>query len=198
MHTTGRIYCASIDRECTWRRRSVPRWPGLPPCDATPIWAYPNPSPRADGSFVVVARTPWRASTPCGAHAMARWAVHQPASQPLTPASRHPSGTLHEHSGDAGRRPWVSSDPVDTLTSDAKVDSMARSAAVPRRRSPDARDADRAIELRRRAGLDRWPARCSRGPRDRLGSTRHAVEAPGAFGLIHGDLHYENVPVRSR
>jgi Ser/Thr protein kinase RdoA (MazF antagonist) len=82
---------------------------------------------------------------------------------------------------------------VDTLTNDAKVDSIARSAALARHGDhPTGEDADRAFELVEALVSTDDAALFATALEVVWATTRTLAEANGAFGLIHGDLHYEN------
>jgi Ser/Thr protein kinase RdoA (MazF antagonist) len=83
---------------------------------------------------------------------------------------------------------------VDTLTGEAKVDSMAPSAATAGNGDqPTQDDRDRALQLVEALVSTDDAAMCARALEVVWATTRTLAEEAGAFGLIHGDLHYENV-----
>jgi Ser/Thr protein kinase RdoA (MazF antagonist) len=107
------------------------------------------------------------------------------------------AGRLQEHAstwtpGSGFLRPRV-----DTLTSEAKVSSMARSAATARDGDqPTADDSHRALGLVEALVSTHDAAQCARALEVVWSSTRRLTKETSAFGLIHGDLHYENVLFR--
>jgi Ser/Thr protein kinase RdoA (MazF antagonist) len=83
---------------------------------------------------------------------------------------------------------------VDTLTNDAKVDSRARSAALARRGDhPTAKDVDRALQLVEALVSTDDAAVFARALAVVWATTRTLAKDTSGFGLIHGDLHYENL-----
>jgi Ser/Thr protein kinase RdoA (MazF antagonist) len=83
---------------------------------------------------------------------------------------------------------------VDTLTSAGKAASLARSAAEAGGGDhPTREDADRSLQLVEELVSAEAGALFARALEVVWSTTRNLAEAPGAFGLIHGDLHYENV-----
>ena len=83
---------------------------------------------------------------------------------------------------------------MDTLTNEAKVDSIASSAAGAREGDqPSPEDGDRSLQLVEALISTDDAALFARAIEVVRASTRTLAEQPGAFGLIHGDLHYENV-----
>jgi Ser/Thr protein kinase RdoA (MazF antagonist) len=83
---------------------------------------------------------------------------------------------------------------VDTLTNEAKVDSIAPSAAAAGDGDqPTPADGDRALQLVEALVSADDAALCARALEVVWASTRTLAEETGAFGLIHGDLHHENV-----
>jgi Ser/Thr protein kinase RdoA (MazF antagonist) len=83
---------------------------------------------------------------------------------------------------------------VDTLTNEAKVDSMAPSAVtVGDGDQPTPDDAEQALQLVEELVSTDDAALCARALEVVWASTRTLADEPGSFGLIHGDLHYENV-----
>jgi Ser/Thr protein kinase RdoA (MazF antagonist) len=82
---------------------------------------------------------------------------------------------------------------VDTLTNAGKVDSMARSAAVGRLGDhPTSEDSDRALRLLEELVSPDAAALFARALEMVWATTRKLGEETDSFGLIHGDLHYEN------
>jgi Ser/Thr protein kinase RdoA (MazF antagonist) len=104
------------------------------------------------------------------------------------------AGRLQEHAstwmpGSGFLRPRV-----DTLTSEAKLSSMAPSAARARDGDqPTPEDSDRALRLVEALVSTVDAALCARALEIVWASTRALAKETSAFGLIHGDLHYENV-----
>jgi len=156
----------------------------------------PAPVAARDGSFVVVAHD----SGVPEPHVcvLLHWLDGRFINQRLAPAHLRRvgalAGQLQEHAAtwpppSAFLRPRV-----DTLTSDAKIDSMARSAALARHGDhPTAADADRALQLVDALVSSDGAALFARALEVVWATTRTLAEETGAFGLIHGDLHYENV-----
>lgn len=83
---------------------------------------------------------------------------------------------------------------VDTLTSDAKVDSIGAPPALAGRGDhPTADDADRALQLVEALVSTDDAGLFARALEIVWATTRTLMRETGAFGLVHGDLHYENV-----
>ena len=83
---------------------------------------------------------------------------------------------------------------VDTLTNEAKVDSTASSAATAGDGDqPTQDDGDRALQLVEALVSTDDAALCARALEVVWATTRTLAAETSAFGLIHGDLHYENV-----
>jgi Ser/Thr protein kinase RdoA (MazF antagonist) len=107
------------------------------------------------------------------------------------------AGRLQEHAstwtpGSGFLRPRV-----DTLTAEAKVSSMARSAAAGGDGDqPTAEDSHRALGLVEALVSTDDAALCARALEVVWASTRTLTKERSGFGLIHGDLHYENVLFR--
>jgi Ser/Thr protein kinase RdoA (MazF antagonist) len=83
---------------------------------------------------------------------------------------------------------------VDTLTDAGKRDSIAGSAAASRRgEHPTREDADRGLRLVAGLMSAADAAVFATALEVVWTATRELAEQPSALGLIHGDLHYENV-----
>jgi Ser/Thr protein kinase RdoA (MazF antagonist) len=155
----------------------------------------PEPVAARNGSFVVVAGDP---SVPephvC---VLLRWLDGRFVNERLAPAHLWRvgalAGQLQEHAA-TWKPPAAFLRPrVDTLTSAAKVDSRARSAALARHGDhPTAEDADRALQLVEALVSTDDAALFARALDVVWATTRILAKETGAFGLIHGDLHYEN------
>jgi Ser/Thr protein kinase RdoA (MazF antagonist) len=107
------------------------------------------------------------------------------------------AGRLQEHASTWTPGPGFLRPRVDTLTSEAKVSSMARSAATARDSDqPTAEDSHSALGLVEALVSTDDAALCARALEVVWASTRTLTKETSAFGLIHGDLHYENVLFR--
>jgi len=155
----------------------------------------PEPVAARDGSLVVVARDP---SVPephvC---VLLRWLDGRFVDQRLTPAHLRRVGALEGHMQEHAAS-WTPPSGflrprVDTLTDTAKVDSMAQSAAVARNGDhPTKEDGDRGLQVVEALVSTADAELFARALEVVWATTRKLAEVPGAFGLIHGDLHYEN------
>jgi Ser/Thr protein kinase RdoA (MazF antagonist) len=156
----------------------------------------PEPVAARDGSLLVVARAdgvPEPRSC-----VLLRWLDGRFVDRRLAPAHLRRIGVLaarlQEHAASwtppsGFRRPRV-----DTLTGAAKAASAASSArAAMGREHPSLEDGERAIELVETL-VSRADAATVARALDVVRGTTSELERDGdAFGLLHGDLHYENV-----
>jgi len=156
----------------------------------------PAPVAALDGSLAVVATDP---SVPeehvC---VLLRRLDGRFVDQRLTPAHLHQVGLLQAHlqkHAESWAPPSRFLRPrVDTLTEAAKVDSMARCADSARAvHYPTSEDGDRARQL-----VEALVSSDDAGLLDAAlelvrATTRKLAAGSGSFGLIHDDLHYENV-----
>jgi Ser/Thr protein kinase RdoA (MazF antagonist) len=155
----------------------------------------PEPVAARNGSFVVVARDPGVPEP--HACVLLNWLDGRFINQRLAPAHLSRigalAGQLHEYAATWPAPSGFARPRVDTLTNDAKVDSIARSAALARHGDhPTVGDAERALKLVDGLVSTEAAALFSRTLDVVWATTRTLAEEPGAFGLIHGDLHYEN------
>jgi Ser/Thr protein kinase RdoA (MazF antagonist) len=156
----------------------------------------PAPVAAHHGSFFVVAFDPGvPESRVC---VLLHWLDGRFVDQRLAPAHLRRvgalAGQLQEHATTWTPASGFLRPRVDTLTNEAKVDSMAPSAATAGdgdQPTPD--DGDRALQLVEALVSTNDAALCARALEVVRASTRTLAEETGAFGLIHGDLHYENV-----
>jgi Ser/Thr protein kinase RdoA (MazF antagonist) len=155
----------------------------------------PEPVAARSGSFVVVARDPGvPESHVC---VLLHWLDGRFINRRLVPAHLWRVGTLagqvQEHAATWTPPSGFLRPRVDTLTNDAKVDSMARSAALARHGDhPTPEDADRALQLVEALVSTDDATLFARALEIVWATTRTLAEETGPFGLIHGDLHYEN------
>ena len=155
----------------------------------------PEPVAARDGSFIVVACD--RGVPAAHVCVLLHWLDGRFINQRLTPAHLRRvgalAGQLQEHGASWAPPSGFLRPRVDTLTNDAKVDSMARSAALALHGDhPTAADADRALQLVDALISTDDAALFARALEVVWATTRTLAEETGAFGLIHGDLHYEN------
>jgi Ser/Thr protein kinase RdoA (MazF antagonist) len=160
----------------------------------------PEPVAAHDGSFVVVARDPGVPEP--RVCVLLRWLDGRFVDQRLAPAHLSRvgalAGQLHEHATTWTPPSGFLRPRVDTLTNEGKVDSMAPSAAIAGRGDqPTPDDGDRAVQLVEMLVSTDDAALCARALEVIRASTRALAEETGGFGLIHGDLHYENVFFRA-
>ena len=155
----------------------------------------PEPVRAHDGSFVVVAGDQ---AVP-GSHAcvLLRWLDGRFTDRRLAPAHLRRVGVLaahlHEHAASWTPPPSFVRPRVDTLSDAGKIDSMAPSAAVGLLGDhPTKEDAARGLQLVEALVTPAAAALFSRALEVVWATTRKLAEEPGSFGLIHGDLHYEN------
>jgi Ser/Thr protein kinase RdoA (MazF antagonist) len=156
----------------------------------------PEPVAARDGSFVVAARD---AGVPephiC---VLLRWLDGRFIDERLAPAHLWRvgalTGRLQEHAATWTPPPGLLRPRVDTLTNEAKVDSIAPSATVARDHDlPTPEDGTRALQLVDTLVSAHDAAMFEKALEVVWVSTRALAKDTGAFGLIHGDLHYENV-----
>lgn len=156
----------------------------------------PEPVPARDGSLVVVARDPGVPEP--HACVVLRWLNGRFIDQRLTPAHMERVGALEGHLQEHAAS-WTPPSGflrprVDTLTSRAKVASIAQSAAVAHRgEHPTREDGDRSQQLVDALVSADHAALFCRALEVVRATTRELTQETGTFGLIHGDLHYENV-----
>jgi Ser/Thr protein kinase RdoA (MazF antagonist) len=175
----------TIESELAWLR-ALRRDTGL---------GVPEPVRSRDGSFVVVARDP---GVPVPrACVLMRWLEGRFDDQRLAPMHFQQVGTLearlHEHAEAWIPPPGFLRPRVDTLSDAGRAVSMAGSAAASLPGDhPTEEDAERGLRL---VGAQVSPdaaALFARALDIVWETTRKLAQTPGSFGLIHGDLHYEN------
>jgi Ser/Thr protein kinase RdoA (MazF antagonist) len=159
----------------------------------------PEPVAAHNGQFFAVARDPGVPQP--RVCVLLRWLDGRFIDQRLAPEHLWRvgalAGRLQEHAstwtpGSGFLRPRV-----DTLTSEAKVSSMARSAATAcDGDQPTPEDSHRAVRLVEALVSTADAALCARALEVVWASTRTLTKETSAFGLIHGDLHYENILFR--
>ena len=180
VHTAG-----TIDSEMAWL--------GALRCE-TDLGA-PEPVRSRDGSFVVLAGdvvVPERRAC-----VLLRWLDGRFADRRLGPAHLRRVGILearlHEHAARWAPPPGFLRPRVDTLSDAGKIESMAPSAAAGLVGDhPTREDADRGLHLVDTL-VSRGAAALFRRALEVVWvTTRKLAEEPASFGLIHGDLHYEN------
>jgi Ser/Thr protein kinase RdoA (MazF antagonist) len=156
----------------------------------------PEPVAAHDGSVVVVASDPGVPDP--HVCVLLRWLDGRFVDQRLAPVHLTQVGALAgrlQLHGVSWTPPSAFLRPrVDTLTSAGKAASLARSAAEARGGDhPTREDADRSLQLVEELVSAEAGALFARALEVVWSTTRNLAEAPGAFGLIHGDLHHENV-----
>jgi Ser/Thr protein kinase RdoA (MazF antagonist) len=159
----------------------------------------PEPVAARDGSLVVVARDPGVPEPrPC---VLLRWIDGRFVNRRLAPAHLGQlgslQGALHEH-GTSRTAPAAFVRPrVDTLTDAAKVDSLSRSAAAAYSGDhPTPEDGERAVELVARLVSTADAAVFETSLDIVRATTRQLRRESAGFGLVHADLHYDNVLFR--
>lgn len=156
----------------------------------------PEPVAARDGSFVVVACDPGVPEP--RVCVLLHWLDGRFVDQRLAPAHLRRvgalAGQLQEHATTWTLPSGFLRPRVDTLTNEAKLDSMAPSATTARNGDrPTPEDGDRAVQLVESLVSTDDAALFASALEVVWASTRTLAEETGAFGLIHGDLHYENV-----
>jgi Ser/Thr protein kinase RdoA (MazF antagonist) len=155
----------------------------------------PEPVPSRGGSFVVVADD---AGVPVPhVCVLLRWLEGRFRDRRLAPAQLRLVGALeaHLHGHAEGWRPSAGflRPRVDTITDAGKVASIAGSAAAALPGDhPAEDDADRALRLVGELISADAAALVDRALSLVRATTRALAQTPGSFGLIHGDLHYDN------
>ena len=156
----------------------------------------PEPVAAHDGSFLVVARDPGvPESRVC---VVLHWLEGRFMDKRLAPAHLARVGALaaqlQEHAATWTPPSGFLRPRVDTLTNEAKVDSMVSSVAiVGDDDQPTQDDGDRAVRLVDELVSTDDAALLAKALEVVWASTRSLAKETGASGLIHGDLHYENV-----
>ena len=155
----------------------------------------PEPVSSRDGSFVVVAND---AAVPVPhACVLMRWLDGRFTNRRLAPVHLRRVGILearlHEHANRWMPPSGFLRPRVDTLTDAGKIASMAGSAAAGLHGDhPTKDDADRGLRLVEALVSADAAAVFARALELVWATTRKLAETPDSFGLIHGDLHYEN------
>lgn len=155
----------------------------------------PEPVAARDGSFVVVARDPGVPEPRVCVllHWLDGWFINQRLAPAHLWRVGALAGELDKHAATWTAPSGFLRPRVDTLTNDAKVDSIARSAALARHGDhPTAEDANRALQLVEALVSTDDAALFARALEAVRATTRTLADENGAFGLIHGDLHHEN------
>jgi Ser/Thr protein kinase RdoA (MazF antagonist) len=156
----------------------------------------PEPVASVDGSFVVVADDP--ALPEPHLCVLLRWIDGKHVNRRLSATHARRLGILqaqlHEH-GVAWAPPAGFARPrVDTLTDASKAASVSGSAeAAHPGIHPTPEDGERALQLVEELVSTADAAAFERGLEIVRGATRQLREEGAGFGLVHGDLHYENV-----
>lgn len=156
----------------------------------------PQPLLSRDGSFVVVvgaAGVPM--FHPC---VLLRWLDGRFRDRGLAPVHLRRVGILearlHEHADRWARPSGFLRPRVDTLSDAGKIASMAGSAAASLPGDhPTKDDAERALRLVEELVSADAAALVARALEVVWATTRKLTQIPNSFGLIHGDLHCENL-----
>jgi Ser/Thr protein kinase RdoA (MazF antagonist) len=155
----------------------------------------PEPVRSRDGSFVVVVED---AGVPVPhTCVLMRWLDGRFSDRRLTPAQLRRVGALeahlHDHAESWAPPPGFQRPRVDTVTDAGKIASIAGSAAASFPGDhPTRDDAERCLRLVE-ALISADAAALVADALDPVReTTRRLAQTPGSFGLIHGDLHYEN------
>jgi Ser/Thr protein kinase RdoA (MazF antagonist) len=156
----------------------------------------PEPVAAVDGSCVVVACDPGVPEP--RVCVLLHWLDGRFVDQRLAPAHLSRvgalAGRLQEHATAWTPASGFLRPRVDTLTNEAKVDSTVSSAATAGDGDqPTQEDGDRSLRLVEALVSTDDAVLFARALEVVWASTRTLAEETGAFGLIHGDLHYENV-----
>jgi Ser/Thr protein kinase RdoA (MazF antagonist) len=155
----------------------------------------PEPVSSRDGSFVVVAGD---AGVPVPhACVLMRWLDGRFSGQRLAPVQLRRVGVLesrlHEHAERWRPPPRFLRPRVDSLSDVGKIASMTASAAASLPGDhPTKEDAERGLRLVEELISADAAARIARALDVVWATTERLAQTPGSFGLIHGDLHYEN------
>jgi Ser/Thr protein kinase RdoA (MazF antagonist) len=157
----------------------------------------PEPVAARDGSLMVVAAEPGvPAKRFC---VLLRWLDGRFVDRRLAPVHLRRVGALaarlHEHAAHWTPPRGFLRPQVDTLTSGAKAGLVATTPVQAGDR-PTREDGDRALRLVDDLVSAPDAALFAAALEVVRGSTRALAEEPDAVGLIHGDLHYENVLFR--
>jgi len=155
----------------------------------------PEPVGSLDGSLVVVVSDP---GVP-GTHScvLLRWLNGRFVDQRLAPVHLQRmgalAGQLQKHAATWQQPDGFVRPRVDTLTDQGKVESIAQSAAAALQGGhPTAADADRALRLVEALVSPADAALFAKALEVVWTTTRYLATKIDSFGLIHGDLHYEN------
>jgi Ser/Thr protein kinase RdoA (MazF antagonist) len=155
----------------------------------------PEPVPSGDGSFVVLASD---AGVPVPhACVLMRWLDGRFSDRRLAPVQLRRVGILearlHQHADRWTPPPGFLRPRVDTLSDAGKIASVAGSAAGGLVGDhPTREDADRGLRLVEELVSADSAALFAEALEVVWATTRKLAAMPGSFGLIHGDLHYEN------
>lgn len=155
----------------------------------------PEPVVAHDGSSVVVASHPGVPEP--HACVLLRWIDGRFVDRRLRPAHLMRVGAL-EAQLQQHALSWLPPSGflrprVDALTNHGREISLAHSAAVARKSDhPTQEDGDRGLQLVEELVSVADASLFARALEVVWSTTRTLAEAPDAFGLIHGDLHYEN------
>jgi Ser/Thr protein kinase RdoA (MazF antagonist) len=155
----------------------------------------PAPVAARDGSLVVVAGD---AGVPVPhACVLLRWLEGRFGDRRLAPVQLRRVGILearlHEHTDRWVPPPGFVRPRVDCLTNAGRAASTAGSASASVAGDRPARDdADDGLHLVEKLVSGEAAALFARALEPVWSTTRSLAQAPGSFGLIHGDLHYEN------
>lgn len=154
----------------------------------------PEPVAATDGSLVVSAEDP--AVPDPRLCVLLRWLDGRFIAERLVGAHLARIGTLtaqlHTHASGWAPPPWFARPRLDTVTDAAKAEALRADVAALSGQHPSRDDGDRALEL-----VDSLVSAAEASLVDRaLAMVRTATSELGStdlFGLIHGDLHFENV-----
>ena len=154
----------------------------------------PEPIAASDGSLVVVARD--QGVPEPRVCVLLRWLQGRFIDERLTPTRLWQvgvlEGRLQEHAASWAPPSGFLRPRVDTLTDAGRIASMCSAAVAGHGDHPTPEDADQALQLVESLVSSADAALLARALVVVRATTRALAEEPGAFGLIHGDLHYEN------
>jgi Ser/Thr protein kinase RdoA (MazF antagonist) len=155
----------------------------------------PEPVARRDGSMISLGNDPGVPEP--RVCVLLRWLEGRFVDRRLEPWHLRQVGSLlaalQDHADHWMQTPGFGRPRVDTLTDDAKRESIAGSAeAAAVGEHPKREDADRSLQLVAELVSAADAAVFATALEVVRSATRDLAAQPGTFGLIHGDLHYEN------
>ena len=153
----------------------------------------PEPVPATDGSLVVSVRD--EAVPDPHLCVVLRWLDGRFVDKRLTPAKLALVGTLtarlHAHAAGWTPPEWFARPRVDALSDGAKANALSSDDAALPGEHPSRDDGDVVLELFESLVSPADAALVSRAL-ELVRTTARELDGSGSFGLIHGDLHYEN------